>query len=80
MLTALRPMSIGDRVFDTEDPIPLDVQASLPPGRLVALTAQRYVEERDSLPERMAELEARVSELEAAAKAEAPKRQTRKAA
>ena len=66
MLTALRPHSIGEHSFERGDEVPVEVQFELPPGRLESLKAQRYVEERDMLPERIAELEARIEKLEKA--------------
>ena len=68
MLTALRPHSIGEHSFERGDEVPVEVQADLPPGRLESLKSQRYVEERDLLPERIADLEARIERLEKANK------------
>lgn len=77
MLTALHDISIGDLSFKAGEVIPAEAQLMLPPRRLEQLKAQRHVGEitdEASLAEQVADLAARVAELEAASKPATPRK------
>lgn len=89
MLIALRDMSVGEHVVRKGDHLSAEVQSALPPGRVEALKAQRFVEEItdeqrvaravSDVFDRIDRLEARVLELEGGVKVDGRTKQAREA-
>ena len=78
MLTAQRKFSLGSEALNRGDAISAELQASLPPGRLETLKAQRYIEEVTSetvLSRAVDDLERRIERLEKPRRGRPPKEQ-----
>lgn len=67
MLIAIKPMSIGPHKVERGDQITAELQSALPPGRVEALKAQRFVEEisdEQRIARAVGDVLARISKLE----------------
>ena len=66
MLRALRKLSLGEHTFEAGEVIPVEVQDSLPVGRVAVLKSQRLAEERtdEQFAQQVEDLTDRVERLE----------------